>query len=229
METPSPAYILSRAAFVILLGVAVLFGVSFIKKKKRQEALFNELRSLTSDSKFFQQFYAEDARKSLIRALGIIAEAETTGVPIETSLDRAFGVTKDYFKNEFEERDIPAKERIIRVCLSTNRDNLVKLGYPNDFQTINALKSGELPAISGGPHAGEKPEVAMLIDPAISPGLEKVIANLEIRPPRPKNQKPTDIEVAAAKQLARDLAEAGVIEDAVKERIIAEITKSAAP
>lgn len=227
MEAPSPVYILSRAVFLIILLVAALLGFSFLKKKQRQEAVFAELRSITSDSKFFNQFYAEDARKSLIKAIGLIAEANATGVPAETTLDRAFGIKQDFFKNEFEARDVPAREKIIRTCLESNYDNLIKLGYKNDFQTITALKSGELPSIPEGPSAGSKPEIAMLIDPAISPGLEKVIANLEIRPPSEKGQKPTDIQIAAAKQLARELAEAGVIEDRVKDKIIAAIAKSA--
>lgn len=226
MEAPSPSYVLSRALFAVVLLVAALLGFSFFKKKQRQEALFTELQSITSDSKFFQQFYAEDARKSLIRALGILAEARSSGVLIETSLNRAFGIEKEYFNNEFEERDVPAREKIIRTCLSSNYDNLVKLGFKNDFHTISALKSGELPTIPEGPHAGSKPEIAFLIDPAVSPGLEKVIANLEIRPPSEKDQKPTDIQVASAKQLARDLAEAGVIEDSVKDKILVAISKS---
>lgn len=226
MEAPSPSYILSRALFAVILLVAALFGFSFFKKKQRQEALFTELQSITSDSKFFHQFYADDARKSLIRALGILAEARSSGVLIETSLNRAFGIEKEFFNNEFEERDVPAREKIIRTCLSSNYDNLVKLGFKNDFHTIRALKNGELPDIPEGPHAGSRPEVAFLIDPAISPGLEKVIANLEIRPPAEKDHKPTDIQIAAAKQLARDLAEAGVIEDPVKDKILAAISKT---
>ena len=58
-------------------------------------------------------------------------------------------------------------------------------------------------------------------------GIEKVLANFEIRPPQADGQKPTDIQIAAAKQLARDLAEARVIEEPVGKKIIDELSKPA--
>ena len=57
--------------------------------------------------------------------------------------------------------------------------------------------------------------------------MEKVIANLEIRPPPTDAQKPTDIEVAAAKQLARDLRDARLIEEPVRDRILQGLSKPA--
>ena len=85
------------------------------------------------------------------------------------------------------------------------------------------MKEGGLPAIPGGPEAGQKPEIATLIDPAVSPGIDKVIANLEIRPPHAESSIPSDVEIAAAKQLARDLADAKVIEEPVRDRIIGKL------
>ena len=82
------------------------------------------------------------------------------------------------------------------------------------------MKKGDLPAIPVGPEAGKKPVVASLIDPAISPGIDKVIANLEIRPPQGERSAPSDIEIAAAKQLARDLGDAKIIEEPARDRII---------
>ena len=95
-----------------------------------------------------------------------------------------------------------------------------ELGYKADFHTLEAMKKGDLPAIPVGPEAGKKPVVASLIDPAISPGIDKVIANLEIRPPQGERSAPSDIEIAAAKQLARDLGDAKIIEEPARDRII---------
>jgi hypothetical protein len=76
--------------------------------------------------------------------------------------------------------------------------------------------------------AGKKPVIANLIDPAVSPGIDKVIANLEIRPPQAESRVPSDIEIAAAKQLARDLADAKIIEEPVRDRIIEKLSSPSA-
>lgn len=227
METPSPLYVLTRAAFVVCVFVAFLYGFAFYKKKSRQSAIFSELQSITTDSSFFHQFYADDARKSLVRAIGLMAEADTLGVEIPTAIDRALGIKPKFFKNDAEHEEIPTRDKIIRACLSANYENFLKLGYIEDSQTIDSMKHGEMPSIPTGPSAGSQPEIAYLIDPATSPGLEKVIANLEIRPPQTESHKRTDIEVAAAKLLAHDLSDARIIEDRVRDRIIAELSKPA--
>ena len=220
MEAPSPRYIITRAAFLIGILVAVLYGYSFFKKYQRKQAIIADLQSITSDSSFFQQFYVADARKALIRAIGLVAEANTLGVPPDQSINRGMGLTEKFFVNDAERQEPPAREKIIRNCLRSNYENFLKLGYKPDFHTLDALSKGELPPIPAGPHSGRSPEIANLISPAISPGLEKVIANLEIRPPLGDDQKPTDIQVAAAKQLARDLESADIIEEPVREKIL---------
>ena len=227
METPSPRYIITRAAFLIALLVAVLSGFSFFKKKQRQSAITAELQSITSDSSFFKQFYAEDARKSLVRAIALIAEANALGVLPDKAIDLGMGIKPKFFENDAEKDEAPARERIIRACLRSNYENFLKLGYKPDFHTLDAMKRGELPAIPEGPQSRRTPEIATLISPAISPGMEKVIANLEIRPPQAEGQKPTDIQIATAKQLARDLSDAQIIEEPVRERIIEGLAKTA--
>ena len=87
------------------------------------------------------------------------------------------------------------------------------------------MREGKLPFIPDGPLAGKTPMIATLIDPAISPGIDKVIANLEIRPPQTEIHAPTDIEIAAAKQLTRDLADAKIIEEPVRDKIIAKLSE----
>lgn len=227
MEAPGPRYILTRAAFFIALLVVFLMAFGFVKKEQRRRAIYTELESIASDSSFFKQFYAADARRTLARAVGLIAEATTLGVDSGTSIDRALGIKPRFFKNEAEHIEPGARERIIRSTLRGNYENLLKLGYTPDFRTLDALKNGDLPPIPAGPQRGRKPVIATLIPPAISPGMDKVLANLEIRPPDTTDGKPTDIEIAAAKQLARDLADANVIEGPVRDRILAGLSASA--
>ena len=206
--------------FFITLLVVVVCGYSFVKKKQRHAAITAELESITSDSSFFQQFYAEDARKSLVRAIGLIAEANLLGVAPDTTISRGMGIQPQFFENDAKHDDPPPRQKIIRACLRANYENFLKLGYKADFHTLEALKDGELPPIPGGPQYGHKPAIANLISPTIAPGMEKVIANLEIRPPQPDDHQPTAIEIAAAKQLACDLSEARLIEDSARDRIL---------
>lgn len=223
MEAPSPSYILTRAAFFIALMVALLIGFGFVKKRQRRNAIFTELQSITSDSSFFNQFYADDARKSLVRAVGLIAEANTLGSRPTATINRGMGIKPKFFDTDSNKNDDDPRDKIVRICLTTNYQNFLKLGYSPDVQTLTAMKEGKLPSIPSGPHQGAKPVIAHLISPELSPGMEKVIANLEIRPPS-EDRKPTDIEIATAKQLARDLSYAGIIEDSVNQRIYDALT-----
>lgn len=220
MEAPSPRYILTRAASLVALLALALYGYGFFKKHQRKNAIVAELRSLTSDSSFFQQFYAEDARKSLVRAVGLIAEATALGMPPEKAIDRGIGLDPKFFDNEYDKEEPPVREKIIRSCLRGNYENFVKLGFKPDYHTLDAMRQGNLPSIPEGPQSGRKPEIATLIPPAASPGIDKVLANLEIRPPQEASAKPTDIQLAAAKQLARDLADARIIEETVRDKIL---------
>jgi hypothetical protein len=220
MEAPSPRYIITRAAFLIGLLIVCLIGLKHFKKYQRKNAIFSDLQSITSDSSFFRQFSAEDAHKSLVRAIGLIAEADTLGVEPEVAINRGMGIEEKMFDADADRDDPPIREKIIRDCLRSNYENFIKLGYTADFQTLAALKDGEFPPISSGPQSGKKPEIANLIPPEISPGMEKVIANFEIRPPQTETRKPTDIELASAKNLANELASARIIENDARDRII---------
>lgn len=227
MEAPSPRYIITRAAFLIGLLVVCLIGLKHYKKYQRKNTIFADLGSITSDSSFFRQFSAEDAHKSLIRAIGLIAEANTLGVEPDEAINRGMGIEKKMFDTDEDRDEPPVREKIIRNCLRSNYENFIKLGYAADFHTLAALKQGEFPPIPSGPQSGKRPQIANLIPPGISPGMEKVIANLEIRPPQTEDRKPTDIELASAKKLANELASARIIEQDVRNRILAGLTPPA--
>lgn len=227
MESPNIRYILTRTIFLIVVLFAILSGIKYIKKKQRQSAIIAELKSISSDSSFFKQFYQEDAQKTLIRAIALIAEANQLGIPPETAIDRGLGIEEVFFNSNTNPYEPTPREKIIRSSLGSNYENFLKLGYKADFHTLESMRDGALPTLAGGPTAGKKPVIANLIDPSISPGIDKVIANLEIRPPQVENRAPTDIEIAAAKQLTRDLADAKIIEEPVRDRIIEKLSESA--
>lgn len=221
---PHPITILTRA--ILILGVLVggLLLFSAIKKKQKINALIQESQTLASDSSFFQQFYQEDTQKTLVRAIGLIAEANELGMPPTTFIDRTLGIDPGLFDEKPERDQEDPRQQLIRHTLSANYDNFRKLGYKADFQTIREMREGKLPAIPDGPSAGRTAEVAPIIDPAHSPGLEKVVANLQIRPPRDADKALDEIEIAAARRLANELANAGIIESQVANRLVKKIS-----
>ena len=224
MDNISLRYILTRAGGVILAIVVALYVMGYVKKKNKHSALVSELKSLSSDSSFFGQFYAEDAQKALIKAVGLIAEANKLGLAPEEAINRGLGIEEKYFLLDEDNEAPPLKETLIRNTLRANYENFRKLGYDADYHTLEMLKEGKLPPVRTGPQAGSKAEVGTIIDPVLSPGLDKVMANLEIRPPREKGRKMSDVEIATAKQLAQDLSSAGIIEESARKRIIESLT-----
>ncbi len=217
---PSIRYIITRAISVIALLVALIYGFGLYKKHQRKSAVIADLQIICGESSYFQQFSAEDAQKTLIRAIGLIAQADSLGMSPDNAIKSGLGQKREWFVNELDEDDTPPAQQIIRSSLRANYENFIKLGYKTDFNTIKSMKNGELPLTSTGIHAGRKPTIRTLIPAEASPGMEKVIANLELAPPSSADSPLTDIQLASAKQLARDLANARIIEQPVRDRII---------
>lgn len=225
MDTQNLRYILTRALTAIVLIVVILYGIGMLKKKQRKDAIIADLKSVCSDSSFFRQFHAEDASKTLVRGVGLIAEAKQLGIDPDKIIDGGLGIEKKYFAMDEDKRGVPIRESLIRSSLRANYENFLKLGYTPDFHTLEGMKKGELPPVRTGPAAGNRAEVGTIIDVSFSPGLDRVVANLEIRPPRKPETPLTDVETATAKRLALDLAEAGVIEREAADRINVMLTQ----
>lgn len=226
---PSVRYILSRALLLIGLLVALLYGFGLFKKHQRKSAIVAELSQICGESSFFRQFSADEARKTMIRAIGLLAEAESLGMTPAESIDAGLGIKTEWFENELKEDDTPMMEKIIRSSLRANYDNFIKLGFKPDFGAIQPMKEGQLPAIPSGTFAGRKPVIKTLIPAEASQGMDKVLANLELSPPDSLDKPDTDIQIAAAKQLARDLSDAGLIEQPARDRIIDHLTAPEVP
>lgn len=229
MEAPNISTLLTRVAMALAVLVAFLFGMSIYKKKQRQNAIVTELKSITSDSSFFQQFYAEQAEKTLIRAVGLLAEANKLDLPPDKAIDRSLGVAEKGTFDETKNEEPGPREKLVRECLRGNYENFLKLGYQPDFQTLASARDGKLPAIPSGPSAGKAPVIGTLIPASASPGIEKVLANLQIRPPAETGQALNDIEATAAKHLAYELAEAKVIDDGIRDKIVEHLTGEKKP
>ncbi|MFK7851196.1 MAG: hypothetical protein AB8D78_09485 [Akkermansiaceae bacterium] len=227
MEEINLRYILVRAVSVILLIVAVLYVVGFVKKKKRQDGIVTELRQISSESAYFSQFSAEDAKKSLIRAIGLVAEAKNSGLDPEDAIQRSLGIQKKYFQMDDDQEGPNVRQDIVIRSLKSNYENFLKFGYEADFHTLKGMEEGALPPVRRGTRAGKKPEIDYVIDPALSPGLEKVIANLQIQPTKSDKSEMTDIEIALAKNLVTKLARADVIEKIAEKRILEELARQA--
>lgn len=224
MEPQNIRYILTRAVSAIVLIVAILYGVGLFKKKQRKDAIIADLKSVCSDSSFFRQFHTEDARKTLVRGVGLIAEAKQLGIDPDKVIDGGLGIKEKYFASDEDKNGVPIRESIIRSSLRANYENFLKLGYTPDFHTLQGMKDGELPPVRTGPSAGSRAEIGTIIDPKLSPGLDRVVANLEIRPPKKPGTPMSDVEIATAKQLAKNLSDAGVIETAAAARITESLT-----
>lgn len=222
---PSIRYIITRAISVIALLVALIYGYGFFKKHQRKSAIIADLQTICGESSYFQQFSTEDAQKTLIRAIGLIAEADSLDMSPDDAIKGGLGQKREWFVNELDADDTPAAQQIIRSSLRANYDNFTKLGFKTDFNTIKAMKNGDFPLISTGAMAGRKPLIKTLIPTEASPGIEKVLANLELAPPGSEKIPLTDIQLAAAKKLARDLASAHLIEQPVRDHIIEFLSK----
>jgi len=228
MEQINLRYILTRAITVILVIVVALYAFGYLKKRGQQKEIVSELKSLCSESSFFGQFSAADAEKSLIRAVGLVAEAQKIGLEPEKAIDRCLGIDEKYFAMDDAQDQPTVRQRLIKKTLRSNYENFRKLGYESDFHTLESMRKGELPPIRTGPRTGKRANVRPIIDPALSPGLDTVLANLEIRPAGSEKTEMTDVDIAVAKALVVDLANADVIEGIAKARILKVLAEKAA-
>ncbi len=215
--------IITRTIFVIVLIVAGLYALSYFKKKGRQDDIVEELKSLSSESSFFGQFTGVEARRTMVRAVGLIAEANNLGLAPEETIERGLGLEKATFEMDSKDDKATERQKLIRKTLRLNYENFRKLGYKADFQTLESMRMGELPTIQDGARAGKKAVVGVVIDERLSPGMDCVLANLEIRPAEEVRGVTTDVEIAAARALVVDLATANVIDRVAEQRILKDL------
>lgn len=209
--------ILRYSFFGIVLLIASLFIHKHYRRYVAKNEIVAELQSITTDSSFYRQFEEEDAQATLLKGIALMQQANDLGLAPTELFDRVFQYDKlDDFGGSAS-TNYPVKEELARNALTSAYESAKRLEILDETADITDLKDGRMPITPSG-----TPIILPLIDPKISPGLEKVIPNLEILPSdrANTNRELTAIETAAARRLAKDLASAGLIERAIADRII---------
>ena len=189
-------------------------GLKFWGKHKTQKEIVAELQSLTSTSSSFEQFYEADAHKTLYRSMHLLhrAETELKKPPLET-LNAVFGIRKPGMFDDEDTGESALSDQISRDGLLRNYDNCKRLGVFNDPLSRQALEKGEAPQIQEGPAAGDFAALQCIIDPAVAPGVEKIVPNLVISPPdKKKPETPNAFQIAQALKLIESLEYADLLE-----------------
>ena len=210
---PRVATTLKLAIFAILALVALSFGSKHYKKFNRKAALVDEMRTLVSEASFYRSLTEADARAVLLKGVAKIEEAKLLGMEPTAYFDRVFKreASKDDASDEFE--DYPAREKLARETLLRAHQHAVQLKLVETPEARKELEEGKLPDVT------PKPVLTFLIDPAISPGLEKVVPNLDLLPGDLKKDAPTDLDIAVARNLAMDLYSSQIIDREAEKRI----------
>lgn len=204
---------LKLAAWALVLFFAFIFGSKHYKKHARKEALVAEMRTAVSDASFYRSLTPEAAKATLLKSIALIDEAKSLGLEPSAYFDKVFDRESGKTKLGQDYDDYPVRERIARETLLRGYQHAGQFGLLDGPGKRETLAGGELP--EGKP----KPVIGYIIDPAVSPGMEKIVPNLELKPAAAAPAPPTDLEIAAAKSLAADLCSANVIEYGAEKRI----------
>lgn len=209
--------ILRYSLFAIVLLVGSLFAQKHYRQYVTKKEIVAELQSITTDSSFYRQFEAEAAHATLLKSVALIHQANTLGLTPTELFDRVFQYDKMDEFGESPTTDYPVKEELARNTLTSAYESAKRLEILADTANLADLLDGRMPIGLSG-----TPVILPLIDPELSPGLEKIIPNLEILPADRANSERelTAIETAAARRLATDLASAGLIENTVADHIV---------
>jgi hypothetical protein len=201
-----------------LFAMVGLFLFSFTSKHYRRytkkEALATEMRTLVSDPSFYRCPTTENAHTVLLRGIAVIDRAKSLGLEPSAFFDKVFRRDKKSEKpinDEFEE--YPTREKLARDTMLRAYQHAEQMGLLTRVEYRDYMDKGTVPDVI------PQPKVSNIIDPALSPGMEKIVPNLELRLPSKVGAPPSDLEIAAAKSLASDLYSARVIEHDAEARI----------
>jgi hypothetical protein len=208
---------------IIVIGIA-LFGIKSCRKFQQKRTVIVELSSCASESAAYEQFYTENASSNLYKSMHQMHLGVQLGLTPPEILQSVMDDEEKMFSTEKKE-DLPVRQALIRDALLSNYDNCVKLAIFEDSNNIESLSNGEAPTIKNGPAAGEVATIQSIIPSFILPGVDKLLPNLMISPPKPSDDKSkstifNNFEIARAKKLAQSLASAGLIEQDAYSKIV---------
>ena len=215
-------YIKQGLFLAVIIGLC-LFGIKSCRKHQRKRQVVIELSSHASESAAFAQFYQENARENLFKSMHQIHLGVELGLTPEEVLDKVMRVDEKLFSSD-DQDELPIRKVLIRDALLSNFDNCAKLGIFSDAHNLDSLSKGEFPTISKGPATGEHAIIQFIIPSSVLPGVDKLLPNLVISPPSTEGEKPktgiNNFEIARAKQLAKQLADAALIERDAYEKVV---------
>lgn len=231
-ELPVSEYV-KQGIFVLIILAIALFGIKSCRKYQKKRAIIIELTSHTSDSASYEQFYAADARATLLKAMYQLHLAAELGHTPAEMLKEVMEEPEGLIDTE-NKAELPASKQLIREALLSNYENCKKLGIFSDPSNLLTLEKGEeLPTIKSGPSAGEEVMITHIIPTSVLAGVDKLLPNLVISPPADETGKPTtkrlnNFEIARAKKFAGSLSRAGLIERDALQKITEYYDKAAA-
>ncbi len=224
-------YIKQGVFLAVIIGLC-LFGIKSCRKHQQKRQVVVELSSHASESAAFEQFYQENARENLFKSMHQIHLGVELGLTPEEVLDKVMRVGADLFSPD-DRDELPIRKVLIRDALLSNYDNCVKLGVFSDASNIDPLSKGDFPIISKGPAKGEHAIIQFIIPSSVLPGVDKLLPNLVISPPTSEGEKPktriNNFEIARAKKLAQQLADAALIERDAYKKIVTFYNQVAPP
>ncbi|MBK1853499.1 hypothetical protein JO972_00855 [Verrucomicrobiaceae bacterium 5K15] len=220
---PVSEYI-KQGIFIIAVIAIALFGIKSCRKFQKKRQIVVELSTHASESAAYEQFYQDNARENLFRAMLTIHQGVELGMTPAELIDQVLNKDEgEMFSTETPD-NLSTREELIREALLSNYDNCRKLGIFDNALNLDALKDGEFPTIGSGPSEGDEVIIDYIIPSYLLPGAEKMLPNLSIAPPLPadydSSQNLSAFAIARSKQLAKQLAEARLIEKEVYKKVL---------
>jgi hypothetical protein len=203
---PRVSAILKWALYGLVAFMSFIYISRYHKRETRKDEIISDMRGLVSEASFYRAMTEKDARTTFLRGIALLDDAKQLGMDSAAVFTGVFD-PEDKEKGSSDEFDnYPSREKLARETLTRAYQHAGQLGLLAGKEEVAALRQGELPSTP------VRTAIICVIDPAISPGLEKVVANFELRPFDNKNATPNDTDIASARNLASDLATSQIID-----------------
>lgn len=212
---------IKQGVFIIIVLAIALFGIKSCRNFQKKKAVTVELSAHASESAAYEQFYKESAQENLLKAMYQMHLGEELGLTPDEIIAKVIDSEKELFASG-QEKQIPIRKALIRDALLSNYDNCHKLGIFDIPLNIDALAKGKMPTITKGQTANEEIVISSIISDKILPGVDKLLPNMIISPPRTKKtlDQETHFERARAKLLAESLSNAELIENDAYKKVV---------
>jgi hypothetical protein len=210
---PRVSAILKWALYALVAFMTFIYVSRHHKRSTRKDEIVTDMRALVSEASFYRAVTEKDARTTFLRGISLLYDAKQLGMDPPAVFDGVFKKDKDKSGGGGEFEDYPTREKLARETLDRAYVHAEQLGLLAGPEEVAALRQGELP---GTP---VRSAIICVIDPAIAPGLEKVVPNFELRPLDNKNAAPNDTDIAAARNLATALVSSQIIDRETETKI----------